>query len=114
MLARYYLLPTIGRLYLCMVESEYLSHDYSAIYSAYSSLACATTRLMVRVCVQLVLWEYQQVIQIGEEDWEKRTGWGWGNFTTKQRAEKCHPETVKCPYVLLIAILCGDDNVKFR
>ena len=62
MLARYYLLPTIGRLSLCTVESGSSSHDYSAIYSAYSSLARATTRLMVRVCARLVLWEYQHTM----------------------------------------------------
>ena len=59
MLARYYLLPTNGHLSLCTVESGSLSHDYLAIYSAYSSLARATTRLMLRVCARLVLWEYQ-------------------------------------------------------
>ena len=48
MLARYYLIPTIGRLSLCKVESVSLSHDYLAIYSAYSSLSRATTILMVR------------------------------------------------------------------
>ena len=56
MLTRYYLLPTIGRLYLCTVEYKSSSHNYSAIYSACSSLAHATTRLMVRVCARLILW----------------------------------------------------------
>ena len=60
MLARYYRLPTNGRLSLCTVESGSLSHDYSDIYPAYTSLARATTRLMVRACARLVLWEYQQ------------------------------------------------------
>ena len=58
MLARYYVIPTIGRLYL--FKSGSLSHNQLAIYSAYSSLACATTILMVRACARLVLWEYRQ------------------------------------------------------
>ena len=61
-LARYYLLPTIGRLSLCTVESGSSSHDYSAIYPACSSLARATTRLMVRAWKRLVLLEYQQTL----------------------------------------------------
>ena len=64
MVARYYLLPNIGRLSLCTVESGYSSHGYLAIYSACSSLTRATTRLMVRVCEQLVLWEYQHTLSI--------------------------------------------------
>ena len=60
MLARYYRLPTNGHLSLCTVESGSSSHDYSDIYPAYSSIAHATTRLMVRACARLVLWEYQQ------------------------------------------------------
>ena len=64
MLARYYLLPTNDCLSLCTVESGSSSHNYPAIYSAYSSLACATTRLMVRACAQLVLWEYQHALLI--------------------------------------------------
>ena len=58
MLARYYLLPTIGCLSLCTVESGSLSQDYLAIYSACSSIARVTNRLMVRACARLVLWDY--------------------------------------------------------
>ena len=64
MLARYYRLPTIGRLSLCTVESGSSSYDYSEIYPAYSSLTRATTRLMVRACARLVLWEYQHTLSI--------------------------------------------------
>ena len=64
MLARYYLLPTIGRLSLCMVECESSSHDYSAIYSACSSLSRTTTRLMVRAFARLLLWEYYHQLKI--------------------------------------------------
>ena len=64
MLARYYRLPTNGRLSFCTVESGSLSHDNLEIYTTYSSLACATTRLMVRVCARLVLWEYQHTLSI--------------------------------------------------
>ena len=60
-LARYYRLPTNGRLSLCTVESGSLSHDYSAIYPAYFSLAHATTRLMVHACAWLVLCEYEHL-----------------------------------------------------
>ena len=60
MLDRYYWLPTNGRLSLCTFESGSSSHDFSEIYPAYYSLSRATTRLMVRACAQLVLWEYEQ------------------------------------------------------
>ena len=64
MLAHYYRIPTNGRQSLCTVESGSLSHDYSAIYPTYYSLARATTRIMVRVCARLVLWEYQHTLSI--------------------------------------------------
>ena len=54
-LDRYYRLPTNGHLSLCTVESGSLSHDYLVIYPAYSSLARATTILLVRACARLVL-----------------------------------------------------------
>ena len=64
MLARYYRLPINGRMSLCTVESGSLSHDNAEIYPAYSSLARATNRLMVRACTQLVLWEYHHILSI--------------------------------------------------
>ena len=63
-LARYYRLPANGRLSFCTVESGSSSHDDSAIDPAYSGLARATTRLMVRACAWLVLWEYQHTLSI--------------------------------------------------
>ena len=54
-LDRYYFLPTIGRLSLCAVEYESSSHNYSAIYSACSSLARVKTRLMVRATSIVVI-----------------------------------------------------------
>ena len=64
MLARYYRLPTNGRLYFCTVESGSLSHYDSAIDPAYSSLSRVTSRLIVLACARLVLWEYQHTLSI--------------------------------------------------
>ena len=64
MLARYYRLPTNGRLSFCTVESGSLSHVDSAIDTAYSILARATNRLMVRACARLLLWEDQHTLSI--------------------------------------------------
>ena len=64
MLARYYRLPTNGRLSFCTVKSGSSSHDNSAIDPSYSSLARATTRPMVRACAQMVLREHQHTLSI--------------------------------------------------
>ena len=59
MLARYYWLPTNGRLSFCTVESGSPSNDDSAIDPASSSLARTTTKPMVRACARLVLRKHQ-------------------------------------------------------